>query len=374
MDIDQERKFMKAAIAASRSSYHDPTGAVPRVGAIAVFDNEIKGVAYRNFETGRHAEFLLLENRERPLPSLAGATIYTTLEPCTERGSTRDGEKKTPCVDLLIGRKVSRVVIGMLDPNPIVRGLGFRKLRAANIQTDVFPYDLMAEIEDMNRDFIRSMENNPIHHVIQKIAVSSVRSNKLDIQRAAVQRVLEDSEHKLKRIQHGQVPIDGKEHGYFDRWLAVGERCTDSEQVKAYIRVSAFDPRNLLQDSWFTRFYDRLQQLVASNKLAIRYIFLIREKNPVADTRKFLDRYAAFAQDVRIVEERGARLSQSQLQPSIVLFERQRVAFTHDRRDSGEFLGADEWIFEENYARLDKQFREIELASKPYKHPDKNLL
>ena len=85
---------------------------------------------------------------------------------------------------------MGRVVIGMLDPNRIVRGLGFRKLRQANIKTDVFPHDLMSQVEALNRDFVRAIENNPIHQTTQEIAVLASKS-KHDRQREAVSLGLE---------------------------------------------------------------------------------------------------------------------------------------------------------------------------------------
>jgi hypothetical protein len=254
----------------------------------------------------------------------------------------------------------------MLDPNPIVRGLGFRRLRAANIRADVFPNELMAEVEDINRDFVRAMENNPIHRVIQEIATLATKSNKRDLQVQAVRRVLEALSNDLRHIHRGQVPIPGKEAGYFSRWLEIAQNCNDAEQVKAYIRITAFDPNDLLKSSWFNSFYEHLSRLVQSNKLSIRYIFLVGEKDPGKEARKFLDRYKEFAEEIRIVESMGKRLSAEQLRPSMVLFEKQRVAFTHDRSDSGEFLGGDEWIFEEDYDRLNRQYAQIELESGSY--------
>jgi pyrimidine deaminase RibD-like protein len=365
MDIGQERRFMEAAIAASRKSHDDRTGGVPRVGAVAV-GNEIISEAYRDFETGDHAEYLLLESTDHPIDSLVGATVYTTLEPCTERGTTREGKKKIPCVERLIERKVDRVVIGMLDPNPIVRGLGFRKLRAANIKADVFPDELMAEVEDINRGFVRAMENNPIHRVMQEIATLATKSNKRDPQIQAVRRVLDACSRDLQCIHRGQIPILGKEAAYFDRWLEIAENFKDTQKVKAYIRIAAFDPKDLLKLSWFNHFYERLAKLVRSGKLSIRYVFLVGEKTPGKKACELLDRYKEFSEEIRIVENMGQRLSAAQLRPSIVLFETQKVAFTHDRSDSGEFLGGDEWIFEEGYNRLDRQFAQIELESGVY--------
>jgi diaminohydroxyphosphoribosylaminopyrimidine deaminase/5-amino-6-(5-phosphoribosylamino)uracil reductase len=61
--------------------------------------------------------------------AVPGATLYLTLEPCSHFGKT------PPCVDLIIARKIRRVVVAMIDPNPLVSGAGMRKLRAHGIET-----------------------------------------------------------------------------------------------------------------------------------------------------------------------------------------------------------------------------------------------
>ncbi len=147
-----DREFMERAVEEARKS---PTedGRVhpnPKVGVVVVKDGKELAVAYRGEQKkGEHAEFTVLEKKLADV-EIAGATVYTTLEPCTTRN-----HPKRPCALRLVDRKVKRVVIGMLDPNPKISGRGQRKLREANIEIGVFPPDLMAKIEEMNREFIK---------------------------------------------------------------------------------------------------------------------------------------------------------------------------------------------------------------------------
>jgi pyrimidine deaminase RibD-like protein len=143
-----DRKFARMAIDEARRSISEKDDRVhPKVGAVVVKDGRVLSTAHRGEQPGNHAEFVALEKKLSD-EAVAGATVYTTLEPCTTRN-----QPKIPCAQRVIDRKVARVVIGMLDPDDRISGKGVRRLRQAGIETVLFPHDLAMEVEELNREF-----------------------------------------------------------------------------------------------------------------------------------------------------------------------------------------------------------------------------
>lgn len=148
-----DRTFERLAIEEARKSVPEDDRVHPSVGVVVVKDGEVLALAHRGEIPKCHAEYIALEKKLADVP-LSGATVYTTLEPCTSRT-----DPKVPCADRLAERRVGRVVIGMLDPDNRVSGRGLRVLRKAGVTTDLFPPDLMAEVEELNRHFMRDRES-----------------------------------------------------------------------------------------------------------------------------------------------------------------------------------------------------------------------
>ncbi|MGC8593985.1 MAG: bifunctional diaminohydroxyphosphoribosylaminopyrimidine deaminase/5-amino-6-(5-phosphoribosylamino)uracil reductase RibD [Candidatus Kryptoniota bacterium] len=132
----------------------------PMVGCVIVRDGKIIGQGYHMRFGEAHAEVNAIKNAGG---DVAGAEVFVNLEPCSFYGKT------PPCVDLLIEKKVKRVVIGMLDPNPRVNGEGVRKLNQAGIETSVGV--LQEEAKKLNEAFIKYITRNK-PFVVLKIAAS----------------------------------------------------------------------------------------------------------------------------------------------------------------------------------------------------------
>jgi diaminohydroxyphosphoribosylaminopyrimidine deaminase / 5-amino-6-(5-phosphoribosylamino)uracil reductase len=127
LDPAFDARFMALALALGRRGLGN-TWPNPAVGAVIVRQETHGPVVVGRGWTqpgGRpHAE---VEALRRAGAAARGATIYTTLEPCSHFGQT------PPCADAIIAAGVARVVSALDDPNPEIAGEGYRRLRAAGI-------------------------------------------------------------------------------------------------------------------------------------------------------------------------------------------------------------------------------------------------
>ena len=122
----------------------------PRVGCvIASPTGEILGQGFTQRAGGPHAEVVALHDARARGNDLRGATAYVTLEPCAHQGRTG------PCCDALIAAGIAKVVASLADPNPLVAGQGFARLRAAGVE--VLVGDGAQESFELNIGFFSRM-------------------------------------------------------------------------------------------------------------------------------------------------------------------------------------------------------------------------
>ncbi|RZT97155.1 diaminohydroxyphosphoribosylaminopyrimidine deaminase/5-amino-6-(5-phosphoribosylamino)uracil reductase [Ancylomarina subtilis] len=156
---DQDYKYMQLAYNLAKKG----CGGVnpnPLVGAVIVKDNKIIGEGYHEIFGGPHAEVNAFRSAKE---SVEGASMYVTLEPCSHYGKT------PPCAQAIVDNKIARVVIGMLDPNPLVSGRGVKLMQDAGIEVE--SDFLSAELSQMNRVFLKYIQTK-LPYVIMKTAMT----------------------------------------------------------------------------------------------------------------------------------------------------------------------------------------------------------
>lgn len=157
--MNPDQHYMKLALdlAATASGKTNPN---PVVGAILVKDGQVVGVGFHRKAGEPHAEvhaFRMAEGYTN------GATLYVTLEPCSHYGKT------PPCAELVASSGVTRVVVAMQDPNPMVAGRGIQLLRDTGIEVEVGV--LEEEAKRLNERFVHNMtKRRPF--IISKVAMT----------------------------------------------------------------------------------------------------------------------------------------------------------------------------------------------------------
>ncbi|WP_431509215.1 bifunctional diaminohydroxyphosphoribosylaminopyrimidine deaminase/5-amino-6-(5-phosphoribosylamino)uracil reductase RibD [Variovorax sp. DAIF25] len=144
---DAQHMASALRLAASALLITDPN---PRVGCvIADAQGRVLGQGHTQKAGGPHAEVMALRDAAAQGHPVAGATAYVTLEPCAHHGRTG------PCCDALIAAGIGRVVASLADPNPLVAGQGFERLRAAGVAVEVGPG--AEEARELNLGFLSRM-------------------------------------------------------------------------------------------------------------------------------------------------------------------------------------------------------------------------
>lgn len=150
---------MKLALREARKGI-GRTSPNPCVGAVIVKDNEIIAKGYHQKAGTPHAEIHALQKAGS---NAVNATLYVTLEPCNHVGRT------PPCSHAIAGSGISKVVIGMLDPNPLVDGGGAHYLRKKGIT--IVSGVVEEQCRELNRPFLKYI-SSLLPWVIMKAGIS----------------------------------------------------------------------------------------------------------------------------------------------------------------------------------------------------------
>lgn len=197
-------ELMKMAIEESHLSvpeHLDKTD--PLVGAIiATSDGIVLGKAHRGeLREGEHCEFTLIERRLRDI-NLKGCVLYVTLEPCT------DESRKPPkrgCSTHIGKARLSKVYIGVEDPNPKIAKEGIAAIRKKGIEVEMFPSELQDIIWKDNAKFKKEKEaealqaklekEKPALTILEQAVTGTTISN---FSATAIQQFIEESSAALK--------------------------------------------------------------------------------------------------------------------------------------------------------------------------------
>jgi diaminohydroxyphosphoribosylaminopyrimidine deaminase/5-amino-6-(5-phosphoribosylamino)uracil reductase len=165
----------------------------PMVGAVLVKDGRVVGEGYHVRVGEPHAEVNALN---RAGEKANGATLYINLEPCDHYGKT------PPCAPALIEAGVKRAVVGMEDPNPLVKGRGLKRLRSAGL--DVKVGILEEECKTLNEAFSKYIQTRE-PFVILKIA--STLDGKIATEHGESKWITSEASRRLvQRLRNG---VDG---------------------------------------------------------------------------------------------------------------------------------------------------------------------
>ena len=160
MSSKKDKFYLKLALNLAKQN-QGLTGGNPSVGCIIVKNNEILSLSKTSINGRPHAEdnAIRLANTN----NLKGSTIYVTLEPCTHHGKT------PPCTDLIIKKKISKIVYGSNDIDERTANKLKKVLRKHNISTKQIR---MNEITDFYKSYFY-IRKNKFPYITAKLACSN---------------------------------------------------------------------------------------------------------------------------------------------------------------------------------------------------------
>lgn len=149
---DQDLRQLARALALAQDAIgrSEPN---PRVGCVlADAQGRVIGEGSTQRAGQAHAEVQALRGAQRSGADPRGGAAWVSLEPCSHHGRT------PPCCDALIEAGLRRVVVATIDPNPLVRGAGLQRLRAAGLEVELANGDIARQARELNIGFFSRMQ------------------------------------------------------------------------------------------------------------------------------------------------------------------------------------------------------------------------
>ena len=205
LTMDAHREYMRRCLALAERGW-GRVSPNPMVGAVLVRDGVVLAEGWHAVFGGAHAERMLFEGLGAS--DFSDCILYVSLEPCAHYGKT------PPCANLILEKGVGRVVVGVLDPNPLVIGKGVGLLRAAGVK--VLVGVLADECRRLNGSFW-------VNQVLGRTAVVAKWAETGD---GFMGRIAEESSRlsptnpilssEIELLQNDRLLISGEESG---RWV-----------------------------------------------------------------------------------------------------------------------------------------------------------
>jgi diaminohydroxyphosphoribosylaminopyrimidine deaminase/5-amino-6-(5-phosphoribosylamino)uracil reductase len=254
--MKDEERWMKRALRLAEKG-RGRTSPNPMVGAVLSKEGRVVGEGYHTKAGEPHAEIIALGKAGE---EARGATLYLNLEPCTHYGKT------PPCAPAVIKAGVKKVVIGMEDPNPRVKGKGVEALKSAGLDVEIGI--LEKECLRLNEAFSKYILNKEPFVILKvaatldgKIATRNGESqwisgevsrrfvhklrNQVDGIVVGIGTVLKDDPMLTARIRGGRDPY----RIIFDSRLRIPEnaKVIESAPSKTIIATTELAPRNKVE-------------------------------------------------------------------------------------------------------------------------------
>ncbi len=224
--------LMKRALEIS-APYKYLTKPNPMVGALIVKNGEILAEGAHEKFGEAHAEVNCLNALKDKVEQ--DHIMFCTLEPCNHRGKT------PPCTEKIIASGIKKIVIGSLDPNPLVAGKGIAKLKDAGL--DVCTGILAPEVRELNKFFFFKHENGRSFITIKIACSADWMSHNQDRSTTWITSIASRNDVQKVRAEHDAI-------------LTGGNTVRDDQpRMNARVEFPALQPRKILltsQEGWDT--------------------------------------------------------------------------------------------------------------------------